>query len=221
MSQKYSLYDILFEEASKKPDLQARVQAMKAARKSTSEPQSKIDTGKGMSIPDLVQSGQKELKAKVEKLSKVADAVKPSEKDVEQAKEAAKEVSTDITTISHILYPETSKEEPSKPAATPKPAEEPSKSVSATAKTEPQNIAVAPTLPQIPARAPAKTMEMSPEQLKGAMQVGGLPQSGPTAPTATPGSSTQVLPAAQKQGLMNRLKGMFKETAREAIKDLQ
>ena len=90
MSQQYNLYNILFEEASKKPDLKARVQAMKAARDSATGPTSKIDTARGMSIPDLVQSGQKELKAKVEKLSKVADAIKPSEKDVEQAKEAAK-----------------------------------------------------------------------------------------------------------------------------------
>ena len=210
MSQQYNLYNILFEEASKKPDLKARVQAMKAARDSATGPTSKIDTARGMSIPDLVQSGQKELKTKVEKLSKVANAIKPSENDMQQAKEAAKEVSTDVTAISQILYPETSKES-SKPAT--KSVEQSSEPVSVTAKTEPQNVGTAHTLP----RTPAKTVPMPQDQLLGAIQAGGVPRSGPTSPTASPSSRTETLPAAQQSGFMNRLKRMFKETVEEAI----
>jgi hypothetical protein len=225
MSQKYNIYDILFEfdgATSKKTDLSGRLAALRAAQKSkadqekSSSPSGKLGvTGGGISQQELVQGSQKELKKNIEAITKVADKVEPSKEEVKKAITAMKAVPAQVQTVSHLLYPEIPEEQPK--ASKPK-EEKPSEPVSPTAKTEPQMpaMATAKTEPQIQTRPAtvAKTQEV-PQTDMQAIMAASRQRSG-----VGSGVNTEVLPAA-KPGLFQRLKQRvgLEEAVKLAIKE--
>ena len=241
------LYDILFEEAPKKPDLLARLAkerlAAAAKNRTKASPSGKIE----MHPHQILTAMQNKIKDELPAITKLTKETDPSKDDITTAKKALGDVEQAVGAIASFQGFGTKAEEikPKEKAAEP----QPSQTVNPTAKTEPQMPAIgtAKTEPQIPAIATAKTepqmriaktQEVPQANIEDIMRQRANMAAYPDAQRQAEqerarmqGAATQVLPAARpgfgqrlKQGLQSvgkrlGLEETIKESVREGLKN--
>ena len=224
------LYDILFEEAPKKPDLKKRLADAAIQNRTKASPSGKIE----MHPHQILTAMQNKIKDELPAITKLTKETDPSKDDITTAKKALGDVEQAVGAIARFqgFGQEAEEIKPKEKAAEP----QPSQTVNPTAKTEPQMPAIgtAKTEPQIPAIATAKTepqMRVAKTQEVPQADIEAIQRTALQRPGVQPGISTEVLPAARpgfgqrlKQGLQSvgkrlGLEEAIKESVREGLKN--
>jgi hypothetical protein len=214
MTQKYNLYDILFEEPAKRIDLKARLAAMQRNKPFAASPSGKME----MHPHQILIGMQSKIKDELSTISKLAKETDPSKEDVSAAKKALDDVENNVNAIANLQGYTTEPEKKSE-TKTKEPKPESKQSVvSPTAKTEPQqtvtNIGTAKTEPQMPAvRQPAQTQPVPQVDIEKMMRNAPTSQMPNTAPTAQKPSMFQRL--KQRVGLEE----VIKDSVKAALKN--